>query len=288
MTSIHYDTNYGSFETELYSEIRREAFGEDIGQNSWLTASELAAFLSWLNLSSGQTILDVACGSGGPALRMAASTGCSVVGIDFHELAISTAKLIASRRKPKDRAEFHLLDATQALPFPDASFDAIICIDAINHFPNRRSVIAEWTRLLKPRGRLLFTDPVTVTGALTNTEVSVRSSAGFYLFVPPGYDELDIAHCGLRLVVTQNVTRNMAEVAERRHSARASRSSRLRKIEGDLEYAGQQEFLEIAAHIAKEGRLSRFVFVSEKPPEPTDASQHAGLPGGREKRDHEA
>lgn len=265
MASIHYDTNYGSFETELHSEVRREAFGEDIGQNSWLTASELDAFLGWLNLSSGQRVLDVACGSGGPALRMAASTGCSIVGIDVHEQAISTAKSIASRRQPKERAEFHRMDATGELPFPDASFDAITCIDAINHFPNRRSVVAEWTRLLKPRGRLLFTDPITVTGPLTNTDVAIRSSAGFYLFVPPGYDELNIALCGLRLVVTQNVTRNMAEVAERRHAARASRGSSLREIEGNLEYAGQQQFLEIAARIAKEGRLSRFVYVSEKP-----------------------
>jgi hypothetical protein len=54
--------------------------------------------------------------------------------------------------------------------------------------------------LLKPSGRLLFTDPITVTGALTNAEIAVRSSAGFYLFVPHGYDERVIAQCGLRLL----------------------------------------------------------------------------------------
>jgi SAM-dependent methyltransferase len=191
---------------------------------------------------------------------MATSTGCAVVGIDIHEQAISTAKSTAS-----ERAEFHIMDATEELPFPDGSFDAITCIDAINHFPKRRSVIAEWSRLLKPHGRLLFTDPITVTGPLTNLEVSTRSSAGLYLFVPPGYDELIVTLCGLRLVVTENVTRNMAEVAQRRYAARASRSSSLREIEGDREYAGQQQFLKIAARIAIEGRLSRFVYVSEKP-----------------------
>jgi ubiquinone/menaquinone biosynthesis C-methylase UbiE len=116
---------------------------------------------------------------------MATSTGCSVLGIDVHEQAISTARSIASQRLHKERVEFHVMDATKELPFPDASFDAITCIDAINHFPNRRSVVAEWTRLLKPHGRLLFTDPITVTGPLTNAEISTRSSAGFYLFVPP-------------------------------------------------------------------------------------------------------
>jgi hypothetical protein len=38
-----------NFQTELYAQIRREAFGEDIGQNSWLTADELDRFLEWLD-----------------------------------------------------------------------------------------------------------------------------------------------------------------------------------------------------------------------------------------------
>lgn len=261
---VHYDSHYGNFERELYSEIRREAFGEDIGQNSWLTASELDVFLGWLNLSSGKRVLEVACGSGGPALRMAASTGCSVVGIDLHDRAISIAKSIASQRQLYERAEFHVMNAAEQLPFPDSSFDAITCIDAINHFPNRPLVVGEWTRLLRPGGRLLFTDPATLTGPLTSEEIAVRSSAGSMLFAPEGFDTDVIAQSGLRLLARTDVTVNMAEVAERRQAARASRSSRLREIEGDPTYERQQEFLGVAARIAKERRLSRFLYVAEK------------------------
>ena len=81
----HYDANYEGFQTELYAQIRQDAFGEDIGQNSWLTAEEQDLFLSWLDLSTGKTLLDVACGSGGPGLRIAGSTGRSLVGIDIHD-----------------------------------------------------------------------------------------------------------------------------------------------------------------------------------------------------------
>src|SRR5947208_501369 len=80
----HYDANYGNFQTDLYEQIRREAFGEDIGQSSWLTADEQDRFLGWLNLSPGKTVLDIACGSGGPVLRIAERTGCSVTGVDIH------------------------------------------------------------------------------------------------------------------------------------------------------------------------------------------------------------
>ena len=260
----HYNANYGNFQTELYAEIRREAFGEDIGQNSWLTAEELDRFLPWLDLSPGKTLLDVACGAGGPALRIAASTGCSVVGVDVHENAVQTASSIAAQRGLAGRAEFQTADASAPLPFPDASFDVITCIDAINHFPDRLRLVAEWARVLKPGGRLLFTDPITVTGALTNAEIEVRSSAGFYLFVPRGFDEGVIAQSGLRLLVCEDGTANMAKVAEARRSARAARSAPLRKIEGDSAYDGQQEFLAVAARVAREGRLSRFVYVSEK------------------------
>jgi cyclopropane fatty-acyl-phospholipid synthase-like methyltransferase len=261
---LHYDTNYGNFDTELYSEIRRAAFGEDIGQNSWLTSDEQDRFLTWLDLSPGKVLLDVACGAGGPALRIAAKTGCSVVGIDVHEQAVSTACSLAIQRGLSRRAEFRVVDAAQQLPFSEAGFDAITCIDAINHFSDRPRIIAEWVRLLKPGGRLLFTDPITVTGPLTNAEVAVRSSAGVYLFVPHGYDERVIARCGLQLLVCEDVTANMAKVAEARRAARASRSALLREIEGDQTHDGQQEFLAVAARVAREGRLSRFVYVSKK------------------------
>jgi 2-polyprenyl-3-methyl-5-hydroxy-6-metoxy-1,4-benzoquinol methylase len=103
---IYYDTNYGNFDTELYAEIRREAFGEDLGQNSWLTVDEQKRFLSWLELSPGKVLLDVACGAGGPALRIAAATHCSVVGIDVHEQAVTTANSLAAQRGLAERAEF--------------------------------------------------------------------------------------------------------------------------------------------------------------------------------------
>jgi SAM-dependent methyltransferase len=263
-TAAHYNANYRHFQTELYANIRNKAFGEDIGQNSWLTADEQDRFLEWLDLAPGKVLLDVACGTGGPALRIAGITGCSIVGIDAHEDAIATAKSLAAQRSLSHRTQFRVGDATGRLPFPDFRFDAITCIDAINHFPERLRTLAEWVRLLKPEGRLLFTNPVTLTGPLTNAEAAVRSAAGFYLFVPHGYDERVIAQCGLQLLVCEDVTANVAKVAEARRSARELRGVDLREIEGSSDYERQQEFFAIAARVAREGRLSRFVYVCKR------------------------
>jgi ubiquinone/menaquinone biosynthesis C-methylase UbiE len=263
-SSRHYDANYGNFQTDLYAQIRRDAFGEDIGQSSWITADEQDKFLPMLNLSAGKTLLDIACGSGGPVLRIAERTGCSVVGVDVHEQAITTATSLASQRGLSERAQFQVADATAPLPFSDASFDTIVCIDAINHLPNRPRVLADWARLLKPCGRLLFTDPITLTGPLTADEIAVRSSIGFFLFVPADYDQKVIVQSGLRLLVSEDVTPNMALIAERRGAARAAREPALREIEGDQSYEGQQEFFKVASRVAREGRLSRFLYVAEK------------------------
>jgi len=260
----HYDANYKNFQTDVYAQIRLEAFGEDIGQNSWLTADELDKFIPFLDLCKDKKLLDVACGAGGPALRIAALTGCSVVSIDLHEDAIAAGRSMAIQRGLSERCEFRAVNATGTLLFQDSTFDAIVCIDAINHFPERPSVIAEWVRVLKVGGRLLFTDPITVTRPLTNHEIAVRSSAGFYLFVPAGYNESLLKVSGLQLLLVKDVTANMANVAEARLAARASRSTTLREIEGDAAFDRQQEFLTIAARVAKARRLSRFAYVAKK------------------------
>jgi 2-polyprenyl-3-methyl-5-hydroxy-6-metoxy-1,4-benzoquinol methylase len=260
----HYNLSYGNFQADVYSEIRREAYGEDIGQNSWHTADEQDRFLSWLELSPGQKLLDVACGAGGPALRIATASGCSVAGVDVHAQAIETARRLAKERGLAERAEFLVADASQGLPFGDSNFDAITCIDAINHFPNRAQMLAEWVRLLNPGGRVLFTDPIIVTGPLANSEIAIRTSAGFYLVVPRGYDELVIAERGLQLLLAQDVTANMAKIAGARAQARAARRGTLCEIEGPKQFEAEQEFLSVTAKLAGEGRLSRFVFVAKK------------------------
>lgn len=260
----HYDANYKNFETELYAEIRREAFGDDIGQSSWITADEQDRTLPMLNLGPGKRLLDVACGSGGPALRSAEATGCDLVGVDVHQDAVATANSLASQRGLRERAKFQVADATGRMPFPDAHFDAITCIDAINHLPDRPQVMAEFARLLKPGGRLLFTDPIIVTGPLTDEEMTIRSSIGTFLFVPVGYDTRIIAESGLRLVLSEDVTENMARIAHNRGAARGAREEALRRIEGNETYEKQQRFFEVASSLATERRLSRFLYVAGK------------------------
>lgn len=256
----HYDANYDRFSSDLYARIRREAYGEDIGQHSWLTADEHDLFIAWLSLDSQSRLLDVACGSGLTTLRIAQRTGCSVVGIDVHESAIAEARAATSLAGLTSRATFDCVDAAGRLPFGDESFDGLICIDAINHLPNRQGILNEWSRVLKRGGVLVFTNATTVTGPLTAEEIAIRSSIGFFLYVPAGIDEQCARDAGFDVTNVVDRTANTALTARRRREVREQYADDLRRIEGDATFDGQQRFLEVASRLAAERRLSRFAF----------------------------
>jgi SAM-dependent methyltransferase len=259
-----YGAAYKGFASALYGEIRREAFGTDIGQTGWLTATEQDLFITWLELSPMSRLLDLACGSGRPTLRIAQKTGCIVSGLDLHSEGIANAEASTKALGYEGLADFRQGDAAERLPFEEASFDAITCIDAINHLPNRPRVLEEWRRVLKPGGRLLVTDPIVLTGSVTNTEIAIRASIGLFVFVPVGLDEMLLDRAGFEVERVEDHTQNMADSAAGWLGARSKRESELRTIEGDEAFEDQQRFLETAAILAKERRLSRIAILSRR------------------------
>ena len=119
------------------------------------------------------------------ALFMARTTGAQVIGVDVNAHGIAAGNAMAHEQRLDGQAHFQQVDASGALPFADAQFDALVCIDAINHLPGRLSVLREWRRVVKSDGLILFTDPITVTGLLSNEEIAIRSSIRHFLFISP-------------------------------------------------------------------------------------------------------
>jgi SAM-dependent methyltransferase len=233
------------------------------GQSSWVSTADYDRFARWLELSPEGRLLDIACGSGQPSLRVAANTGCMVTGIDSSDQAIATAINLAQEKGLASRSRFECADASRPLRFEDASFDALMCIDALAHFPDRRVAFAEWSRVLKPRGRLVFTSQV-LTGAISNSELVARTPFGYYAIGPEGYDERLMGETGFRLVERVDLTPTFVQLAERHCATRVAHEQALRSAEGEKEFEIQNRYRAIGAQLARERRLSHFAYLAHR------------------------
>ena len=255
---------YQRFTHPVLEEIRKEAYGVDIGQNSWLTADELERFVDWLRLAPGGHVLEVGSGSGGPAIHLARTTGCRVTGIEVHEDGVAAGTELAARAGLADRVRFQVADANAPLPLEGDTFDGIICIDAMNHFLDRSAVLREWRRVLRAGSRALFTDPVVITGPVTKDDLAIRSSIGPFLFVPPGVNEQLIEEAGFGVIRKEDRSENAALIARRRRDARQARSADLIPLEGEDRFEESQRFYDAVHRLTSGGRLSRIAYVIQK------------------------
>ena len=100
------------------------------------------------NCKDGDRVLDVACGTGFVTMRINEVSGvnCKLTGLDVNE-----GMLNAARKNPG--VDWQLGSAT-AMPFPDASFDVVLCQQGLQYFPDRQVAMNEIARVLAPGGRV--------------------------------------------------------------------------------------------------------------------------------------
>jgi cyclopropane fatty-acyl-phospholipid synthase-like methyltransferase len=260
-----YDNVYGDFAGGAELAVRKETYGEDLGQSSWMTAREWLEFADLLGIAPGTEVLEVGSGSGGPAVYLAAERGCRVTGVDVNEHGVRNGKALADARGLSGRVQFEAVDASRPLPFASERFDAIVSNDAMCHIANRAEVLRDWHRMLRPGGRALFTDAMVLTGLVSQEEIATRSSIGFYLFVPQGANEDMLREAGFVVRAVQDLTDSAAAVASRWHDARARHRDALVAREGETNFQGLQKFLRCVQVLSVEKRLSRYAYLAEKP-----------------------
>lgn len=109
------------------------------------------------NLGPSMHILDVGCGIGGPTLNLAEMSGARVTGVNVVERQVQIARERAAERGLSDRVRFEVADA-MSLPFPDASFEAVVVFESGCYMPDKARFYRECARVLRPGGRFLGID----------------------------------------------------------------------------------------------------------------------------------
>ncbi|HKJ74135.1 MAG TPA: methyltransferase domain-containing protein [Alphaproteobacteria bacterium] len=134
-----------------------ESPAEPIRDASHKTVLRMAERLE--GLKPGTRVLDVGAGFGGAARVIAKKYGAHVTCLNLSE--------VENERNRKLTAEQGLSDLVnvvhgsfEEIPEPDNSFDFVWSQDAILHSGNRKQVLKEIARVLKPGGQFIFTDPM--------------------------------------------------------------------------------------------------------------------------------
>jgi 2-polyprenyl-3-methyl-5-hydroxy-6-metoxy-1,4-benzoquinol methylase len=124
----------------------------DFGRIAVGYASGAAAFVDRLSIRTGETVLDVACGSGNLALP-AARKGGTVTGIDIAPNLIDDARQAAAAESLDVRFD---VGAAEALPYPDRSFDTVISMFGVMFAQRPEPVFSELVRVTRPGGRIVL------------------------------------------------------------------------------------------------------------------------------------
>ncbi|HLK36671.1 MAG TPA: class I SAM-dependent methyltransferase [Polyangiaceae bacterium] len=108
-------------------------------------------------VADGQRILEVGCGFGGTIAHMNDRlSNCHFVGLNIDERQVRRARELVTAR-PTNDVRFVVGDACK-IPFPEASFDVVMAVECIFHFPSRRTFLTEARRVLRTGGTLMVSD----------------------------------------------------------------------------------------------------------------------------------
>lgn len=143
-----------SAEVEAYSSATAQAYLDQLDD----TFVEHA--LRLLRGRERGRVLDVGTGPGQIVIKLARRlTRWKFVGVDrsAHMIAEAVANLAAAGKELAGRVEFQVADGN-ALPFPDATFDIVLCNSVLHHAAEPEKLLSEIARVAKPRGAILLRD----------------------------------------------------------------------------------------------------------------------------------
>ncbi|RKT52053.1 SAM-dependent methyltransferase [Saccharothrix australiensis] len=160
-----------------------------------------------LALAPHEHLLDIGCGNGQPAVRVARRSGGRVTGITVSRSQLDRATEAARSAGLADRVSFRYGNVL-ALDFEDGSFDAAMAIEVFAHLDDRQRAFHETARVLRPGGHFLLSE-FTLRGSPTEAETAAFQRTWYCAPPTTPAKVLEMADAaGLELVKVENMTQN--------------------------------------------------------------------------------
>lgn len=216
-------------------------------------------------IAPGQRVLDIASGPGTTALLLADELAADVDGVDLSAVSVERATATALERNLGARVRFQVGDA-ERLPFPDATFDAVISECAFCTFPDKATAATEMARVVKPGGRVGLTD---MTVDPRHLDAELTSLAGWIACLadarPLGEYAAIFRSAGLRVTHVESHDDTVEEMIDRIEARlvflRLADSPALTGVDVDAVFAG----VDLARRAVADGDLGYGLLVAERP-----------------------
>jgi ubiquinone/menaquinone biosynthesis C-methylase UbiE len=162
-----------------------------------------------IGLKADEHLLDIGCGTGLPAVRVAQRSGGRVTGINVSRAHLARAERTAQSMGMSERVSFRYGNAMD-LDFPNGSFDAAMAIDVYAHLSDRQQAFHETARVLRPGGHFMMSE-FTARGSPSAEELAAYQQVWNCMppITPARAVEL-AATAGFELVRAENMTQNVA------------------------------------------------------------------------------
>lgn len=223
--------------------------------------------LDAIGLRPGERLVDVASGLGTTSLLAAQDYGAVVDGVEMSEANVKLAAGAAVATDLAERARFHHGDA-EALPLPDAAFDAAICECALCTFPDKATAAHEMRRVLRPAGRVAISD---VTADRERLPPELTGIAAWVACVADArtsdeYEQI-LTTAGLRVTSverhTQALERMIRQIAARLDLLKMIARPKLEAL--GVDFARTGPVLDAARVAVERGILDYVLITAEKP-----------------------
>lgn len=153
--------------------------------------NENAVLADFVNISADDLVLDAGCGVGGSSIFLAKKLGCTVHGISISDLQIEKANKNAEKNSVSHLTNFTKTDFHQT-HFADNTFDVIWFLESFGHSNDRKRLLQEAYRVLKPGGRIMLSEAITYKKSFTKKEQTIMDKwlSGWALETVPEKDDL--------------------------------------------------------------------------------------------------
>lgn len=246
--------------------VERAVCGCDYGGTSWATRAEIDLTARALALAPGVALLEIGAGSGWPGLYLAAQSGCAATLTDLPADALAIALARAARDGLGARVGAVVADAAR-LPFPAARFDAINHSDVLCCLLQKRAVLAECRRVIRPGGRMAFSVISIPPGLSPEDHARAVETAPEFTESETGYPEL-IAATGWTIRARHDVTAEFTANCRKKLRVEAGLRPELEPLTGAAEFDARRARMRRRIAVLDCGHLRRELFVVDPRPAP--------------------